>query len=114
MRGLKPWEQFYNYCDGLSNTEGTWLQSAKARDKRNLGRWQQLWEEMQRNPRKSRPPAVGFTGLRAEIHGLRNDIRAAFHMAPLDGPATPIDDIKDNQRVISDRALDRALGYTDD
>lgn len=98
----------------FSNTEGTWLQAAKVQDKRHLGRWQQLWEEMQHGRRKPRPQAAGFDGLRAEIHGLRNDIRAVNGLPLLDGPPTPIDEIKDNKKVIADRRMDAALGYTDD
>lgn len=112
VRGLKPWEQFWNFCDLLANTEGTWLQVAQSRDDRNLGQWQKLAEEMAVGGRKFRPPAAGFDGLRAEIHGLRNDLREVHRLPTLPGPETPLDRIKDNKKAIAERRMDDALGYT--
>lgn len=96
----------------LSNTEGTWLLAAQAKDDRYLADWERLWEQAQQNPAKaSRPQLAGFDALRSEIHGLRNDLRLVNRLPLLDGPESPLDRMKDRKKAIGDRRLDAALGF---
>lgn len=95
----------------FANRAGSYLQAAQAEDERLFPEWQAKFEEAQRRKEPYRPPLAGFDELTAQIHGLRNDIRATHRMPLLKGPTTPLDLIKSREREISDRRLDIALGY---
>jgi hypothetical protein len=111
---LKPWDQFYNYCEMFANTDGSWFQHAQAHDERKLAAWEQAYETAMRSREPYRPPLAGYSTLIAAINGMRNDLRAAHHMPPLEGPAGPWEVIKDRKRALNNRRLDQALGYTDE
>jgi hypothetical protein len=112
IRGIKPWDQFYNYCDMFSNTEGSWLQEAQSLDDRHLAEWEQLYEKALR-AKRIRPRLAGYDALRSEIREIHNTIRGYMQMPRLDGPATPMDVIKERKKTIGDRRLDSVLGYED-
>lgn len=96
----------------FSNTEGSWLQEAQAQDERKLAEWEQLYEKALR-AKHIRPRLAGYGAQRSELREIHNTIRAYLRMPRLDGPATPMDVIKERKKTIGDRRLDSILGYED-
>ncbi len=111
MRGLKPWDQFLIYCDMFANTEGSWLWADQISDPRHLSEYEQQYEEAQRNPDRFRPPLAGYDALLSAINGLRNDIRIVKGLPTLDGPKTPLDELAERKKRVSNSNLDKALGF---
>lgn len=110
---MRPWDQFYNYCDMFANTDGSWFQDAQAKDERKLAAWEQLYEKAMRSREPYRPQLAGYNSVRAELRELRNDIRRSQGMPAVEGPAGPWELIKDRKRAYGDRQLDSKLGYDD-
>jgi hypothetical protein len=89
----------------FSNTEGSWLQEAQALDDRHLAEWEQLYEQAMR-AKRVRPRMAGYDALRSEIREIHNTIRAYLEMPLLDGPASPLDRIKERKKALSNARLD--------
>ncbi len=95
----------------FANTEGSWLWADQLSDPKHLAAFEQQYEEAQRNPDKYRPPLAGYDALISAIQGLRNDFRAAKGISQLDGPKTPLDELRDRRKQVSNANLDKALGF---
>jgi hypothetical protein len=111
LRGLKPWDQFLTFCEMFANTRGSWLWADQLSDPNHLAEFEQQYDEAQRDPKKYRPPLVGYDDLVSAMTDLRNEIRAMRGLPAVQGPETPIDVLKDRKRAISESKLDEALGY---
>lgn len=76
FRGLRPWDQFYNYVETLALTEGTQFWAAQLEDERFDDELAGKLEEKKRKREPDRPPLVGYNRLIAAVDELTDHIHS--------------------------------------
>lgn len=98
IRGLRPWDEFLIYCEGLAKRPGTRLRAAQLNDDRYLADIEKQIEEQDTKggAEPYRPPLEHFDPVVEAIYALDDTIRlvsqtgAKFRLRP----EGPIDRIK--------------------
>lgn len=77
IRGLRPWDQFLNFCRDIAQTSGTRLRAAQLNDPRFEDEWELLLEEdkFATSTKPFRPSWEGFSPEIEAMYDLSDDIR---------------------------------------
>ena len=107
VRGLRPWDQFYTYCQTIAQIPGSRLRAAQLSDDRYLAEVELMMERNEMDATQTRPPMENFTPEVEALYMVANDIRlliramtqgaqVEFHPMPM----TPLDRIAERKRLI--------------
>lgn len=114
MRGLRPWDQFLNYCHTVAQERGGRLYAAQLKDPRYFELISNRIAEAE--GKNVRPSLEGNTPVVDWLRIVANEVRALTgaltqsHIEFFDGPEGPADLIKAQYQAASDALVDAALG----
>lgn len=113
MRGLRPWDQFLNYCDVVAQVRGGRLHAAQLTDPRYRDEIKKRLAES--DGKSTRPPLLGHTAEVDALYMVANQIRLLIRanggeIEFIDGPEGPADLIQQERTAVSLSLVDAALG----